>query len=339
MKAFVSRSYKGIESLAIEEIPAPAAPGPGQVRIAMRAATLNYRDLLSISGSLGRSPLGYLIPISDGAGEVIEAGADVWRVKVGDRVALTFNPDWIGGEWRLSPGAMGRGGRSLPGVMREQIVVNQAEVVVLPSHLSFEEGASLPCAAVTAWCALCGEAPLMPGMTVLTQGGGGVSLFALQFAKLFGARVIVISSSPERCARIKSLGADEAIDYSAEPEWDKAVRGLTGGMGVDLTVEVGGAKTVDRALAATRIGGRLALVGLLTGIPNIASSMYSAGVEISPMKVGSREHLEAITRAMAFHKLRPVVDSRYSFEQLPEALRHLQSGRHLGKIAISFSLS
>jgi NADPH:quinone reductase-like Zn-dependent oxidoreductase len=178
---------------------------------------------------------------------------------------------------------------------------------------------------------------LLPGMSVLTQGAGGVSLFALQFAKLFGARVIVTSSSPERCAQLMRLGADETIDYRADREWEKAVRRLTGGIGVDLTVELGGAQTLDRALAATRIGGRLALIGLLTGVPNVASSVFSAGVDITPVRVGSREHFEEITRAMNFHALRPVIDSCYDFHQLPEAMRHLQSGRHLGKIAIKFN--
>jgi NADPH:quinone reductase-like Zn-dependent oxidoreductase len=337
MKAFITRNLQGPETLSIEEVAIPAAPGPGQVRIAMRAASLNYRDLLAVSGGLGPSSQGFLIPLSDGAGEVIETAPDVWRVKVGDRVALTVNPDWIAGEWRPSPGARGRGGSNLQGVMCEQVVVNQSEVVTLPSYLSFEEGASLPCAAVTAWSALSSGAALLPGMTVLTQGGGGVSLFALQFAKLFGARVIVVSSSRERCARIEALGADTAIDYSAEPGWDKTVRTLTGGMGVDVTVELGGAKTVDRSLAATRVGGRLALVGLLTGVPNIASSMFSSGVEISPTRVGSREHFEAITRALDFHKIHPVIDSRYTFEQLPEAFRRLQSGQHMGKVVVGFT--
>lgn len=337
MKAFITRNWQGPETLAVEEVADPPAPGPGQVRIAIRAASLNYRDVLAVSGALGPSPYGFLIPLSDGAGEVIETGPDVWRVKVGDRVALTVNPDWIGGEWRPSPGARGRGGSNLQGVMCEQVVANQSEVVALPSYLSFEEGASLPCAAVTAWCALCSAAPLMPGMSVLTQGGGGVSLFALQFAKLFGARVIVVSSNAERCARLKTLGADDAIDYNAEPAWDKAVRALTGGMGVDVTVELGGAKTVDRSLGATRVGGRVALVGLLTGIPNMASSMFSSGVDISPIRVGSRAHFEAIIRALDFHKIHPVIDSSYTFGQLPEAFSRLKSGQHMGKVVIRFT--
>jgi NADPH:quinone reductase-like Zn-dependent oxidoreductase len=325
-----------VDSLAIEAVPAPGPLGPGQVRVAMRAASINYRDLLVLSGGLRSVTLPVLIACSDGAGEIVEVGADVSRVKVGDRVALTFNPDWIGGPWQPSRGAAGRGG-ALQGVMQDEVAVNEHEVVVLPSHLSFEEGATLPCAAVTAWHSLCAAVPLLPGMTVLLQGGGGVSLFALQFAKLFGARVIMISSSPERCEQLKRLGADETIDYQAQPEWNVAVRKLTGGVGVDLTIEVGGAKTIDRSLASTRSGGRLAAVGLLTGRPNSAAVGSASGVDINAIRVGSRQDFEAMNRAIAFHELRPVIDSRYRFEQLPEALRHLESGRHLGKIVLGFA--
>jgi NADPH:quinone reductase-like Zn-dependent oxidoreductase len=303
----------------------------------MRAASVNYRDFLALSGAIGaRGPGGGLIPCSDGAGEVVETAPDVWRIKVGDRVALVFNPDWIGGPWQATTGVLCRGS-GLPGVMQEEMVVHHSEAVILPAHLDFEEGAALPCAGVTAWHALCGAAPLMPGMSVLLQGGGGVSVFALQFARLFGARVIMTSSSPERCARLGSLGADETIDYVAEPQWDKTVRELTGGDGVDLTVEVGGAGTIDRSVAATRRGGRVALVGLLTGMPGAASAVFSAGVSITPLMVGSRDDFQAMNRAIEFHKLRPVIDSRFTFEQLPDALRHLKSGRHMGKIVISFA--
>jgi len=337
MKTFVSRAPTGVDSLVIEDAPAPGPLGPGQIRIAMRAASVNYRDFLALSGAIGaRGPGGGLIPCSDGAGEVVETAPDVWRIKVGDRVALVFNPDWIGGPWQATTGVLCRGS-GLPGVMQEEMVVHHSEAVILPAHLDFEEGAALPCAGVTAWHALCGAAPLMPGMSVLLQGGGGVSVFALQFARLFGARVIMTSSSPERCARLGSLGADETIDYVAEPQWDKTVRELTGGDGVDLTVEVGGAGTIDRSVAATRRGGRVALVGLLTGMPGAASAVFSAGVSITPLMVGSRDDFQAMNRAIEFHKLRPVIDSRFTFEQLPDALRHLKSGRHMGKIVISFA--
>ena len=334
MKAYISHAFEGVDSLVLEDVPSPGVIAPGQVRVRMRAASVNYRDLIVLSGAFrGRTPPNLML-CSDGAGEVIETAPDVWRVRPGDRVAMTFNPDWIGGPFQLYPGAMGRGG-ALQGVMCEEWLFNQQELVLLPQHFSFEEGASLPCAAVTAWHALCGEQPLMPGMSVLLQGGGGVSLFALQFEKLFGARVIMISSSAARCEKLRALGADETIDYNATPDWDSAVKHLTNGAGVDLTVEVGGANTIQRSLASTRIDGRLAMVGLLSGPPD-AVSIFSAGIRISPIKVGSRDDFEAMNRAISFHKIRPVIDSRYNFEDLPKALRHLESGKHFGKIVVGF---
>jgi NADPH:quinone reductase-like Zn-dependent oxidoreductase len=336
MKAFVSRSTTGIDSLAIEEVPAPGPIASGQIRISMRAASINYRDTTLLAGAFGPPGPQGLIPCSDGAGEIIEAAPDVSRFKVGERVALTFNPEWIGGPYRVTAGAMGRGSSRMPGTMREEIVVHQSEAVLLPEHLTFEEGAAYPCAGVTAWHALCVAAPLMPGMSVLLEGGGGVSMLALQFAKMFGARVIMTSSSPERCARLKALGADEVVDYKAEPEWNKAVRALTSGAGVDLTIDIGGAQTVERSLASTRNGGRLALVGILTGRANAVSSLAAAGVDITPVRVGSRDDFEALNRAVRFHKSRPLVAARYRFEQLREALHHLKSGQHMGKIVIGF---
>lgn len=335
MRSVFSHDLGGIDSLSIEDGPAPGPLGPGQVRVAMRAASLNYRDLLVVTGALRAVTLPALVPCSDGAGAVIETAPDVWRVKVGDRVALTFNPDWLGGAFRPSPGAAGRGG-ALQGVMRGELIVDQSEAVLLPAHLSFAEGATLPCAAVTAWHALCAAAPLLPGMTLFLQGAGGVSVFALQFAKLFGARVIMTSSSPERCARLRALGADETIDYKADPAWDAAVRRLTDGQGADLTIEIGGAETIDRSLAATRIGGRLAVVGLLTGVPAKFDALFARSVDLSMIRVGSRADFEDMNRAIAFHGLRPVIDSHYPFDRLPDALRHLESGRHFGKIVIDF---
>jgi NADPH:quinone reductase-like Zn-dependent oxidoreductase len=335
MRAFVSRTLQGADSLLLTDVAAPGPLAPGQIRVAMRAASVNYRDLLVLSGAMRSVTLPELIPCSDGAGEVIEVAPQVWRVKVGDRVALTFDPNWIGGPWQPSPTAAGRGG-AFQGVMRDELIVDQNEAVILPSHLGFDEGATLPCAGVTAWHALCSAVPLLPGMTVLLQGGGGVSVFALQFAKRFGARVIMISSSPERCAILKTLGADETIDYRARPDWNVAVRDLTRGLGADLTIDVGGAETMQRSLAATRIGGRLAPVGLLTGRPNAASFTGSSSVDVTTIRVGSRQDFEAMNCAIAFHKIRPVIDARYAFAQLPEALRYLQTGRHLGKIVVGF---
>jgi NADPH:quinone reductase-like Zn-dependent oxidoreductase len=270
------------------------------------------------------------------AGEVIEAAPDVTRFRVGDRVTLIFNPDWIGGSFTATSGAMGRGSSAVPGTMQEELVVHHSEAVAIPAQLSFEEAAAYPCAGVTAWYALTASGPLQPGMTVLLQGGGGVSTFALQFAKMFGARVIMLSSSPERCARLRELGADETIDYTAEPEWDKAVRAMTGGMGVDLTIEVGGAETIERSLLATRSAGNLAIVGLLTGRSNAVQSLASSGVGTFSTKVGSRQDYEALNRAVSYHGSRPTTAARYRFDELPDALDHLGSGRHLGKIVLSF---
>jgi NADPH:quinone reductase-like Zn-dependent oxidoreductase len=339
MKIYRGYAPVPLESLTIEEAPAPGALGAGQIRIDMRAATLNYRDLLMLSGKFGVPGPDGMIPICDGAGEVVEVAPDVRRFKAGDRIALTYDAgQWIGGPFRMPPGGggSGRGSPATFGVMRQQIVAHQSEGVLLPAHMSFEEGAAYPCAGVTAWHSLCGAAPLLPGMSVLLQGAGGVSVFALQFAKLFGARVIMTSSSDERCARLKSLGADETINYVTDPEWHKTIRRLTDGQGVDLTVEVGGAETIERSLASTRAGGRLALVGLLTGWAQGAASMQTASVDITPIRVGPRDDLENLFRAVAFHRQRPVIGETYSFEQLPQALQRLKRGSHFGKIAVTY---
>lgn len=336
MRIFIARQPGGMDSLKLEEASSPAAPGPGQIRVAMRAASLNYRDLLWMRGEFGPPGPDGLIPCSDGAGEVVETGPGTTRFRVGDRVALIFNPDWIGGSFPLTAGGMGRGSLMMPGVMQDEIVLHEGEAVRIPDHLSYAEAACFPCAGVTAWNALTEARPLLPGMTILTQGGGGVSFFAMQFAKLFGARVIVTSSSPERCAQLKAMGADEVIDYRAEPDWHSRVRDLTGGIGADLTLDIGGAETVDRSLSATRVGGRLALIGLISGWPNAASALFASGVDITPIKVGSRSDYEDINRAVAFHGMRPHISARYDFEQLPEALAQLKEGRHLGKIVLTF---
>lgn len=334
MKTFRTKTFEGIDSLQLEHIDPPGPLASGQVRVAMRAASVNYRDFMALTGQL-RSPEGGLIACSDGAGEIVEVAEDVQGVQVGDAVALTFNAGWLGGPWRNTTSTMTRC-CPLQGVMQEEMVVHHSEVVQLPEHLSFEEGAALPCAGVTAWHALCGSASLMPGMTVLLQGGGGVSTFALQFAKLFGARVIALSSSDDRCQRLRQLGADDVINYRQQPEWNTAVRELTAGRGVDLAIDIGGAETIDKSIASTRVGGRVAPVGLITGWPNAVSSLFASSVDITPVRVGSRDDFESMNRAIAFHKLKPVIDRQYRFDELPDALRHLESGRHFGKIVISF---
>ena len=335
MKACITPTGDGIASLEYRTLPDPGPVTAGQVKVAIRAASLNYRDMLVLSGALGKPGPEGLIMCSDGAGEVIEVAPDVARFKIGDRVAMTFIPDWIGGPFRTvkKPFSLGH---PLQGVMREQMVVHESELVHLPPHLSFAAGATLPCAAVTAWRALCGDAPLYPGMSVLLQGGGGVSVFAIQFAKLFGARVIVTSSSDERCARLRALGADEAINYKTTAEWQAEVRALTDDEGVDLAIDLGGAGTVDRSVQALKKGGRLALVGLLDGWPQAINGLFAARAEVTPVSVGSRDDFELMNRAIDFHKLEPVIDRSFGFDELPEALRYLETGKQFGKIVISF---
>lgn len=336
MKSYISRDLSGIDSLEVQDIPAPGPLGPGGVRIAMRAASVNYRDTMAVSGAFGPAGPDGLIPCSDGAGEVLEVAPDVNNTKVGDRVALTFNPDWIGGPWQGSTANMGRGSVMVPGVMQEEVSVHHSEIVRLPEHLDYEEGAALPCAGVTAWNAICGPSSLLPGMSVLLEGAGGVAVLGLQLAKLFGARVIMTTSSEDRAQRLKALGADDVINYRENPDWHNRVRELTGGIGVDVGVDIGGAETLDKTIASTRPGGRLALVGLLTGWPESTSKLFSTGLNFHSIKVGSRYDFEMMNRAIGYHQLRPVIDSQFAFDQLKEVLSRLKSGKHFGKIVIRF---
>lgn len=336
MKVFRSFEVNGVDSLQLQTEAEPGALGPGQVRIKLKAGSINYRDWMTVSGQLGKPGPAGIIPCSDGAGEVIEVAADVHRTKVGDRVVMPFNPDWVGGEWTPSAAAMGRGSIAVPGTMAEQCVVHQSEVVKLPDNISYQQAAVLPCAGVTAWHALCGPAPLYPGMSVLLQGAGGVSVLGLQFAKLFGARVIMTTSSVARAEQLKQLGADHVLNYRENPNWHEQVRELTGGMGVDVAIDIGGADTIDKSMACARVGGRLAMVGLLTGWPESSQKLFSAGLNIHTVKVGSREDLERMLRAMTHSGMQPVIDRTFAFEQLPEALHYLKSGQQFGKIVIEF---
>lgn len=332
MKTYVLGG-EGLDGLAVTDIGRPPSPGRGQVLVRMRAASLNFRDLLVMNGAYGpRKP--ELIPLSDGAGEVEAVGDGVTCVRPGDRVALTFHLDWIAGAFVPALNPIGRGGGAADGVLAEYACVSQEEVVRLPEHLSFEQGATLPCAAVTAWTALCAYAPLTPGDTVLVQGSGGVSVFALQLAKLAGARVIATSSSTEKLARLRALGADEVIDYRRTPEWHTQVLDLTGGVGVDVVVEVGGAGTFAKSVAATRPGGRISVVGLLEGMPQIGPEFFLRMQSIHPIRVGSRAHFEDMNRAIGRHRVEPVIDRVFGFGEAVEAFRHLEGRRHFGKVVI-----
>jgi NADPH:quinone reductase-like Zn-dependent oxidoreductase len=332
MKRYRLESFTGPAGLHLEETPTPQ-PGAGEVLVRVHASSLNFRDLMIANGAFGPLvPVG-TVPLSDGAGEVVAVGAGVRRVAVGDRICATYNVGWISGE-RLDIG-MGRGADA-EGLLSEYALVDADSLVHLPAHLSFEEGATLPCAAVTAWNALCVYGALLPGQTVLTQGTGGVSLFALQFAKLFGARVIATTSSAAKAERLRALGADAVIDYRSQPDWEQEVLRLTNGAGADLVVEVGGAATMPKSILATRRGGRISVVGLLTGIADkgFAPAFFGRFVQFHHIHVGSRDSFEGMNRAISHHGLKPVIGKRFEFAQAPEAFAALSEPEHFGKIVI-----
>jgi NADPH:quinone reductase-like Zn-dependent oxidoreductase len=335
MKCYVIPAPTGIDSLTLAERPDPA-PGPRQVLVRVRASSLNYRDLLTIEAQYARSaPKPDLIPLSDGAGEVVAVGPGVSRVKVGDRVAGCFMQRWFGGPISESamPSAMGG---AIDGMLTELAVLEEEGVVKLPAHLSYEEGATLPCAAVTAWNALVEIGHLKAGDVVQIQGTGGVSIFALQFARMFGARVIGTSSSAAKAERLKQMGAEAVIDYKATPDWDKETLRLTGGRGADITVEVGGAGTLPRSFLATRLGGSIVVIGLLSGMATLdPMPILRRNLKVQGLYVGSTQMFEAMNRAIEANGLKPVIDKVFPFAEAKAAYHHLKSQKHFGKIVIS----
>jgi NADPH:quinone reductase-like Zn-dependent oxidoreductase len=334
MKAYEVAESFGLDSLTLTDRSTPE-PGYDEVLLQMRAWSLNYRDLMVAKGTYNPRLRLPLVPLSDGVGAVVAVGEGVTRVQVGDRVAGNFMPGWVSGELTeaMAKSALG-GGKE--GLLAEYVVLPAEGVVHVPEHLSDEEAATLPCAALTAWHALITEGGLKPGDTVLTQGTGGVSLFALQFARLAGAAVIITSSSDEKLARVRKLGAAAGLNYKTAPDWDKRVRELTGDVGVDHVVEVGGAGTLGRSFRAVRLGGRISLIGVLTGGSGEVNPMpvLMKNIRLQGIFVGSREMFEAMNRAIALHQLRPVVDRVFPFAEAPEAYRYLESGAHFGKVCI-----
>jgi NADPH:quinone reductase-like Zn-dependent oxidoreductase len=336
MKCYVIPTPKGIDSLSLVERSDPT-PGPRQVLVRVRATSLNYRDLITIEGSAARAaPKPDLIPLSDGAGEVVAVGPGVSRIKVGDRVAGCFMQKWVGGAIDEAAQASAMGG-AIDGMLTELAILEEDGVVRLPAGLSFEEGATLPCAGVTAWHALVEIGSIKAGNTVLVLGSGGVSIFALQFAGLFGARVIATSGSAAKAERLKTMGAEAVIDYRATPDWDKEVMTLTAGRGADITVEVGGAGTLPRSFLATRLGGRIAVIGLLTGAGAQVDPMpiLRRNLRVQGLYVGNRQMFEAMNRAIEANGLKPVIDKVFPFAQAKDAYRHMKSQTHFGKIVIA----
>lgn len=335
MKAYEIQQF-GIDNLSLveHEIPKPKA---GEVLVKFHAASLNYRDIMIISGTYNPRMKLPAVPFSDGAGEVVEVGDGITKWKPGDRVTPIFVQKWIDGEPDLQKSRTALGaGAQWNGVLREYAAFDEEGLVRIPEHLSYEEAATLPCTGVTAWHALIVSGKLKPGDTVLTIGTGGLSVFALQFAKLSGARVIATSSSDGKIEKLKELGADETINYKAREDWDNAVLELTGKTGVDHVVEVGGAGTLARSVKAVRVGGHIALIGALETAGEYSHvPVFMKLIRMQGIFVGSRRMFEEMNRAIEAAKLKPVIDKVFGFSEVREALRYMESGSHFGKVVVN----
>ena len=337
MNVMQSEGTGGLDGLRLAERPVPE-PGTGEVLVKMRAASLNYRDLLSVTDPGSRGFHLPLVPLSDGCGEVVAVGPGVTRVQRGDRVATLFFQRWLSGRATREGRASILGG-PLDGCLSEYICLNADGVSHVPAHLSDLEVATLPCAALTAWNALAARGGLKAGETVVAQGTGGVSVFALQFAKLFGAEVIVTSSSDEKLERARVLGADHTINYRRHPQWSEQVLAVTGGQGADHILDVGGPTTLAESIRAVRLDGQISVIGSLSAEgenPPIAGIIRS-GARLQGIYVGSREQFEDMGRAIAAHKLQPVVDRVFPFADARAALEYLQGQHHVGKICIQIT--
>lgn len=324
----------GFDSLVLQEENTPTL-GRRDVLIRVYAASLNFRDIVlaygQYPGVLRKDP----VPVSDGAGEVVAVGPDVTRVRIGDRVTASCNPDWIGGPFTAEYHHQSIG-FSIDGMLAECCLIHENGVVKIPDYLSYEEAACLPCAAVSAWSALMVGEPLLPGQTVLIQGTGGVALFGLQIAKMFGARVLAITSSANKAQRLKDLGADAIVNYNDFPVWDDEILKLTNGRGVDKVVEIGGETTIQRSVNCSRYGGGIGQVGFVSGtgggLPPL--EILKKSVIIQGIAMGPRLTFEALLTAMQVSKVRPVIDSVFPFAEYKDALRRLESARHVGKVVI-----
>lgn len=332
MKAWTIDGAFGLANLKCVDRSDPK-PGHGQIVVRVRAVSLNYRDLLVTKGLYNpKMPLPR-IPCSDGAGEVIAVGDGVARVKTGDRVAGIFHQKWLAGDVSEAGVRSALGGET-DGMAAEQVLLSEDGVVMIPAHLNFEEAATLPCAALTAWNALF-EAGLKAGDSVLIQGTGGVSIFALQFAKLAGARTIVTSGNDAKLQRALTLGAVAGTNYKTNPDWDRWARTQTG-IGVDHVVEVGGAGTLERSIKAVRVGGNIALIGVLAGQGTINPlPLLMKSIRLRGIFVGSRSMFEDMNRAITAAQLKPVIDRVFPFAKFPAALQYMESAAHFGKIVIS----
>jgi NADPH:quinone reductase-like Zn-dependent oxidoreductase len=333
MRCYEIRSPDGVDALALAERDRPQ-PGPRQVLVRIRASSINYRDLATVEQPAPRGIRYPTIPNSDGAGEVEAVGEAVHGVAVGDRVCGTFFQRWEAGS--VTPDAMASAlGGARDGVLSEYALLEDGGVVPFPAHLSFEQAATLPCAALTAWNCLVDKGGMRAGDTVLLLGTGGVSVFGLQFAKMFGAQAIVTSSSEAKLERARQLGAWQTVNYRAESEWQDNVLELTDGRGVDIVLEVGGGGTLPRSIAAVRPGGTISLVGVLTGGQIDPTTVMRKSIRLQGIYVGPRQMFQAMNRAIAANGLEPVVDKTFAFDDARDAYHAMRAAGHFGKLVVT----
>jgi len=326
----------GIDNLVrTEQKDGTCEPGPGEICVRLRAASLNFHDYAVVAGFIPVAP--NRIPLSDAAGEVIACGGDVTAFAPGDRVMTTFYPAWQDGRPAPHLTRLITGDRN-DGYARDMVCAPESWFTKAPAGYSHEEAATLPCAALTAWRSLMEEGQLKSGDTVLVQGTGGVSLFAVQLAKNAGARVIATSSSDAKLARAQALGADHVINYRTDPQWGVTAKEITGGEGVDHVIEVGGPQTLDQSIAACRVGGHIALIGVLTGVSGEVptAEIFKSQLKISGIGVGNRRQQQDMVRALEASDIRPVIDRAFDLDDIQDAFRHLESQTHFGKIVLTF---
>jgi NADPH:quinone reductase-like Zn-dependent oxidoreductase len=339
-RSWIFRKNDHAYDLRLESRPvvAPDQLAPHEVLIAVRAASLNYRDLIAWKNLAGR-PVDGRVPTSDGAGEVLAVGSSVTQWKPGDRVAGCFFPRWQSGRFDLSHHQFDLGG-NLDGMLRERAVLAEDALVRIPSHLSYTQSATLPCAALTAWYALVVRGGLRRGDSVLVLGTGGVSIFALQIAHAMGAVVYATSSEDTKLAQAKSLGAIDGVNYRQHPQWSEAIWGMTGGRGVDHVVEVGGPGTLEQSMRCVAAGGHIALIGVLTGFGAPTASLFpllARNVQLNGIYVGPRDEFVRLNAFLEHHRIEPAIDRVFSFDDAPAAFEHLHSGRHFGKVVIEMA--
>ncbi|MBV6492355.1 MAG: alcohol dehydrogenase [Turneriella sp.] len=338
MKAYVLENSFGIENIRLAEQEV-ADLSAHEIRVAVKAVSLNFRDYLMVTGNYNPRLKLPLIPLSDGAGEVVAVGERVTRFKVGDRVMPSFSQNWIGRRPLSDDMRKNTLGGPLDGTARELMNVPEWAAVEIPQHLTYEEAATLPCAALTAWSALVTLNHVSPGEYVVVLGTGGVSMFALQFAKMMGAKVIATSSSNEKLKRAGDLGADFFINYKEKPDWAKEVRKITKMRGADHIVEVGGAGTLEQSIRAVRMDGVISLIGVLAGSSKELNLLpiLMQNVRMQGVLVGGREGFEAMCTAVSETQMKPAVDKIFGFSELPDALRYLKTGSHFGKVVVGLS--